>query len=110
MTDEKWDEVVGQIRDTFSVEELIDEPLEPGPGRRRAVVFRAPSGTMKLEYTVTPRVIGTHGVGSKRIGGDTAVAYEYSKDETAARVKAYRDEAGEWVEVNAEALLGGDGG
>jgi hypothetical protein len=105
MTDEKWEEITGRIKDQFVVESEFDEPQEQSPGRCRGIIFQGPSGKMKLEYTTTPVVIGTRGMGSKRIGSTTTVRYEYSPDETRAALAAYRWEHDEWVPMSAETLL-----
>ncbi|MFH1170940.1 MAG: hypothetical protein V1778_00140 [bacterium] len=105
MTEERWLEIVGRIKDTFTVEEEYTEPLTDEPGTVRGIVFAAPTGKMKLEYLSQPVVLGTHGVGSKRIGSTTAVAYEYSPTETRESVKAYRWQDAAWAEIDAEALL-----
>lgn len=107
MTDEKWGEIVGRIKDTFTVEQEYEEALEGEPGTRRVIVFLSPSGKMKLEYVTTPVVVGTHGLGSKRIGSSATVAYDYSDTETKKSLAAFRWEGDTWVEVQADALLGG---
>ena len=106
MTDEKWDELVGRIKDTFPVDDEYEEPLDEGPGTRRVIIFTSPSGKMKLEYVAAPVVIGTHGLGSKRIGSSATVAYEYSETERTNRLAAFRWEGDTWVEIQADALLG----
>ncbi len=101
MTEERWQEIVGRITDTFDVIEHEHEDLDPGPGTIEYIVFATPSMKMKLERTVKPRVVGKRGLGSRRVGSITKVEYQYSESEFVDGVKAYRwdDRQDEWTDV-----------
>lgn len=101
MNDEQWKETVGRIQDTFRVlghEMVRGDELT---GDIETIEFESPQGRMKLERTSKPRVIGQSALGSKRIGGNVAVRYQYSATERINTVKAFRMEpgSGEWVEI-----------
>ena len=106
MTDEKWQQVIGQIKDNF---ELIDQrtedlPEDEGPGSVEIVEFNGPLGKMKLERTSRPLVLDKKTIGSRRIGSDTTVEYVYSDTEKVHKFIAYRfDENNQnWVEMEME--------
>ncbi len=103
MTDERWEEVIDRIKETFPVIDHEHEDLDPGPGTREYVSFTGPAGKMRLERTVKPRVLEVRGQGSKRAGSHTAIDFHYSNSEFVHTVKAYRwdDARAEWVDMEA---------
>lgn len=100
MEDSRWDDIIGRIKDTFVVEEEFNEALPEGPGKREGLVFAGPQGRLKLERTSRPRVIGSHGIASKRIGAQATVAYEYDETEIIRTVKLYRWSDGGWAPMD----------
>lgn len=104
MTEEKWQDIIGQIKDEFKVLEQRTEALENMPGQVEYIIFEGPVGKMKLEFTTKPLVLDKKGLGSRRIGSRTKVEYIYSDTEKVHTFKAYKwDEArNEWVEMEAE--------
>ena len=106
MEESRWQELKGRIKDEFEVHEDYSEDLPDGPGRREVIVFSNAMGKLKLEWTTHPRVEGTRGLGSKRIGGSTRVMYEYSDTEIVESLKAFiwKDDA--WTEIDPEHSLG----
>ena len=103
MTDEKWQEIKGMVKDKFSVldERTEDLPEDGPPGTVEILEFIGPLGKMKLERTDSPLVTGKKTIGSRRIGSITAVEYLYSDTERVHKFKAYKwDENSEsWVEM-----------
>ncbi len=103
MTDERWQEVLGHIKDNFQVLtlETHDLPEEDGRGVIEIVEFIGPVGKMKLERTSQPLVTDKRTIGSKRIGSQTTVEYIYSPTEKVHKLKAFRwsDSDSGWVEV-----------
>lgn len=106
MTDERWTELVGRIKDTFRVEQESTERVAEGRGTKRVVVFSSDQGTIKLEYWRHPAIIGTHGIQSRRIGSSAKIAYSYSPTEEVGYLKAYRLVGQDWKEIDAEAFSG----
>ncbi len=105
MTDEKWQDLVGRIKDTFSVIDERTEPLTSGPGEEQCVIFASPQGTMKLERILRPILLDTHAIASKRIGSSVTVTKEYSETERSSTVTLSVQRGGEWVPVDLDAAL-----
>jgi hypothetical protein len=103
MTPERWQETVGQIKDSFGLTDQRTEDLteEDGGGTVEIVEFKGPLGLMKLEFISQPLVLGKKTIGSKRIGSQTTVEYQYSDTEKTHRLKVskYDENDGNWVEM-----------
>ncbi|MCL5794876.1 MAG: hypothetical protein M1338_00750 [Patescibacteria group bacterium] len=101
MTDEKWQQVIANIKDNFELISHETSPIaeEDGGGEAEIIEFNGPLGKMKLERTTQPLVIDKKTIGSRRIGSQTKVEYVYSDTEKVHRFKAYRwsDPDGGWV-------------
>jgi hypothetical protein len=106
MTLEKWQELVGRLKDTFPIIREGSDDLEP-VGTADFIEFQAPLGHLRLEFVRKPVKIGEHGVGSRRIGSNVQLEAEYSDEDTIQTLKAYKKEGPEgWVELNnIDALL-----
>ena len=106
MTDEKWQEVKGMIKDKFTVIEERTEPFseDRGPGETELIIFLSPMGKVKLERTSQPLVLDKKTFGSKRIGSYTKVEYVYSDSEKVHKFRAYTwNEADQaWAEFSME--------
>ncbi len=104
MTQEKWQQLIGRIKDDFKV---IKHEQKDGAYEGESfeeIVFQGPVGEMKLVRTVKPRVLGEKTRYSNRIGSSTGIEKIYSDTETVDVVKLWRDQNGEWVEVDVSAL------
>ncbi|NUM25088.1 MAG: hypothetical protein HUU49_00520 [Candidatus Buchananbacteria bacterium] len=103
MTSERWQEIIGHVKDNFELINHVTQDLDEdaGPGTIEILEFRTPVGQMKLEWTTQPLIIDKRTIGSKRIGGDVTVEYKYSDTEQVHKFKAFKfDEAQEaWVEL-----------
>lgn len=108
MNQERWDDIVGRIKDSFDVLEHETEDLDPDPGTVERIVFITPAGQMKLERMRKPRVLETRGLGSNRIGSSTAVQTRYSQDEFIDMMTAFvwNEESQEWREVSPDRVMG----
>jgi hypothetical protein len=104
MTEEKWEQIIGNIKDTFkgvsheTLEgelkgEIIDE-----------VVFENDAGTMKLVRHTKPRVLEEKTHYSGRIGSSTGIEKVYSDIDMVNTVKLYREDNGDWQEIDVSAL------
>ena len=105
MLPEKWQELIGKIKDEFTVEETDKIHLdEEGGIEVEYIIFQGPLGRMKLEFITRPVVLGKKTKYSNRLGAETIVDYIYSPDEKTNKLKAYKwDEAGNnWVEMEAK--------
>lgn len=103
MQPDKWEQIKGQIKDSFGdgVEESAVELPEPEVGTKETVVFKGPLGRMKLEYYTRPVVLDKRTHGSRRIGSQTAVEYVYSRDQHIHSLKVFKwDNAqDDWLEL-----------
>lgn len=108
MTDEKWIEIVGRVKDAFAVEEEGEEPLEEEPGKRQWIIFAGPEGSMKLEHISHHYVVGEKSLGSRRIGSGQTIQRKYS-DEVIHKLRAYRlnPSTREWDEIETGSTFGG---
>ena len=108
MTDEKWANTVGKIKDAFKVLEEGSEPLPlQGNGMLEWIAFAGPLGKMKLERTAHPRVVGKNVTHSKRIGSTAAVEYVYDATDIVQYVKAYKwnEGASAWEEFRDAGIV-----
>jgi hypothetical protein len=102
MNDDKWGLLLDRIQEQFGVLEQGDEKDNDVPqAHREFVIFNGPMGRMMLERVTHPRVIGEKSFGGSKYGTGAGVEKIYSPDETVKTVKAYRDDDGEWVEIDA---------
>lgn len=105
MNDERWQETVGRIKDTFTViGESVDD-LEDGSGKRESIEFESPLGRIKLERTTRRAIVGTRGLGSRRIGSSTKVTHTFSATDIHQYVKAYRWQNDDWIELDSSSIL-----
>lgn len=104
MTEEKWQQIVGMIKDRFEVEyEGSEELIDFVNGKVEFIVFDGPLGKIKLEYETKPLILDKKTIGSRRIGSETTVEYVYSENEFSNVFKAYKLTDDEWIELAPEA-------
>ncbi|MDP2708902.1 MAG: hypothetical protein Q8O93_02525 [bacterium] len=107
MLPEKWQDIIGNIKDNFSVEatEKYHEEDEGGADVEY-IIFKGPLGRMKLEFITKPVVLDKKTKYSNRLGAETVVEYVYSPDEKTHKLKAYKwDEAlNDWLEMEAKSF------
>ena len=104
MTQERWKEILGNIKDNFAVEDEGSERLEEEGGADiEYVIFKGPLGKMRLEFISKPVVLDKKTIYSKRIGSETKVEYVYGEEKSHA-LNVYKwDEGGDnWMEIEAE--------
>lgn len=106
MTDERWKEIITKIKNAFevSVHETEELPENVGKGTVEYIEFEGPLGKMRLERTTQAVVLDKKTLGSRRIGGETAVQYVYSDDEVFHKFSAlqWNDVTGEWDEMKMD--------
>lgn len=107
MRPEKWENLIGDIKDKFEVEEHDKKHLdEQGGTDIESIIFKGPLGRMKLEFITKPVVLDKKTSYSQRIGSQVDIEYVYSEDEKTNRLVAYKwDEAqNEWIEIDADSF------
>ena len=102
---DRWKDILGQIKENFSVLEhqtLASE--ERGGVTTEYIVFEGPLGKMKLEFITKPKVIDKKTTYSNRIGSEVNVDYIYSPSEKVHQFFIYRWEEAEdaWRPVEAD--------
>lgn len=105
MTLEKWQDILGNIKDNFKYENESEEHLDDEGGVDiHSIEFQGPLGRMRLEYVSKPVILDKKTTYSKRIGSETQVDYVYSETEKSGKLMIYKwDESqDDWVEVDAE--------
>lgn len=103
MTQEKWDNIIGNVKDNFKVEKDGSEHLDEYGGMDiEFIIFQGPLGRIKLEFITKPVVLDKKTNYSKRIGSETQVEYIYSKDEKSYKFIVYKWNGDEWKEINGE--------
>ncbi len=106
MTDEQWHQLLDRIESVFDVieNEAEDRKDDDMPfGFVEWVVFEGDAGRIRLERTVTPRVLEKKVLHAHR-GGSEAVHKVYSQTERVSDLRAYRWDPRQeaWNEMNAE--------
>lgn len=104
MTEEKWQQLVGRIKDEFEVLSHEKTGDESSRDSREEIIFIGPAGKMRLVRSIKPRVLGEKTYYSGRLAAQTGIEKIYSDTETVDFVKLYREDRGEWAEIDAGAL------
>lgn len=105
MNQERWENLVNDIKDKFEVEDHGNKHLdEMGGTDIEFIVFKGPLGRIKLTYVTKPVVLDKKMNYSQRIGSETSIEYTYSENERTARLIAYKwdDNENDWVEIDAD--------
>lgn len=108
MTPEKWEQIKGEIKDNFQVEEDNKEHLEEQGGIDiEYIIFQGPMGKMKLEFVAKPVIVDKKTNYSLRIGSESRVEYIYSDAEKSYHLYAFKwdEEEGDWVEIDSNSLF-----
>lgn len=103
MTEERWEDIKGMVKDKFEILEEKREPLELKTGltetqkigEKEIIIFNSPIGKTKLEYIVKPVVIDKKEHFSKRMGTTSQTEYILSDSDFSYRMEAFR-----WNEIN----------
>lgn len=106
MNDERWYDLIEQIRTKFKITHQEEHPPHHGPGKVEVVEFEGPGGRMRLERVTRPVVLERRSHFSKRIGGETTEEFIYSEDEFSHRLTLYRWQDGAWEEEDYRRMMG----
>ncbi len=99
MTNEKWEETVGLIKEKFGIKNQFKELIDDG-GEKETIEFQGPLGLMRLERTVKPKVLGVKTLYSKRAGtAAKKVKPTLSAEEKVSFVEAFVFQNEQWVEI-----------
>lgn len=99
MTNKKWEETVGLIKEKFGIKNQFKENLE-GNGEKEIIEFQGPLGLMRLERTVKPKTLGFRTLYTKRAGTVAKkVKPILSTEEKVSFVKAFVWKEERWIEI-----------
>lgn len=107
MSPDKWNNIIGQIKDSFEVEEHGDRHEDKMGGIDiEFIIFKGPLGRIKLEFVSKPVVLDKKTTYSNRIGSGTKVDYIYSDTEKSNKMMAYKWDEGEdrWIEMDGSSF------
>lgn len=108
MSPERWEQIKGEIKDNFQVEENDKEHLEEQGGVDiEYIIFHGPMGKIKLEFVTRPVVIDKKTNYSLRIGSESRVEYIYSDTEKSYHLYAFKRDGEEedWTEIDSNTLF-----
>ena len=107
MTPERWNNIVGGIKEKFTVLEEGEFELEDMPGTCESIVFESPMGKMKLEFITKPVITDKKVITSRRIGASASVEYTYSDTEETHKFECYRwdEKLDDWKQVKEDGLF-----
>lgn len=109
MTEEKWTDLIENLREKFQIVEenetpdiLADDLGNEIRGVKQRVVFIAPQGKMLVTRTTRPAIIDKKSHYHKTQGGGALTEYVTSDTETTSRLNVFSwDEAsGDWREID----------
>jgi len=103
MLQEKWKDVLNNIKDSFEVlDEGQEEYDDEGGVLIEYIDFIGPMGKMKLEFITKPVIVDKKVNYSKRIGSESDVKYIYSETEYTSKMIAYRWDGEDWEEIDGK--------
>lgn len=109
MNDEKWLDLLGEIKERLEVLEHRKENFDikddfgvKGKGEREIIVFKGEMGKMKLEREKRPVILDKKVHYVKTKGTGAMIEYVLSEEETTSKVFCYRwnEQLQEWEEIN----------
>ena len=100
---ERWNSIISDIKDKFTVLDERHESFEDMPGDIHVIEFETPVGRVKLEFTQRPLVLDKKSITSHRIGAHAKVEYTYSETESTYKMSAYKwnDRTDEWEDMKS---------
>ena len=113
MTEEKWQNIKGMVKDKFASVEQKTEPLElktgltesQNIGQKETLIFDSPLGKVKLEYLTKPVVLDKKEHYSKRMGSSAQTEYILSDTEFVRRMDAYLWKNDEWEKIDSSSFI-----
>jgi len=103
MTDERWQELVGRLKDEQKVESETTEDLEGRPGTVARLIVSTPIGRVRLSRTSAPRMTNQKTFYSKRSTSTASVQAEYDESDIVHSFIVEKDNgSGTWQELNIQ--------
>lgn len=107
MRPERWQEILDQVRQNFTVEDEGEETSdEQGGTVLQYIEFNGPLGRLRLEFTTHPALLDTKTTYHKRIGSETEVKYIYSPTDKVHSLGVYRwdENESDWIPFETKAF------
>lgn len=104
---EKWQSIVGKVKDKFVIDDEGKQHLEDEGGVDiEYMVFTSPIGKIRLELVIKPVILDKKTTYSRRIGSETKVDYIYS-DEKSYKLYTYKwdDNENDWLEIESNNFI-----
>jgi hypothetical protein len=107
MKPERWQEIMEQVRKSFTIEdEGKYEDEEQGGTTVEYIEFSGPLGHLRLEFSTHRAILETKTKYHKRIGSETEVEYVYSPFDKVHTLQVFKwdDAQDEWVPFETKAF------
>ncbi|MBI5135465.1 hypothetical protein HZA86_04520 [Candidatus Uhrbacteria bacterium] len=102
MTQERWDQLVEQLRKQGWIEQ--EDSQQTDQTTTQTVITATPAGKMKLVFVIKPKFLGAHTTYNRRAGAPVIVEPTYSADETVTVFELYRWAGDDWQRLDDAAL------
>lgn len=107
MNDEKWEQLVENIRSKFEVLELRTEEVDTHDHTEThdTLVFNNQGLRFRLVRETKPLVLGKKEFYSHRPGDTARTEYQVSDTEVSHKLRVYKEnDFGEWEEINSDSF------
>lgn len=105
MNQEKWEQLIGRIKDESAVIEHGTSEGEFANETVETIVFENAAGRLKLERTIRPRLLGEKTKYAGRLGSQVSIEKVYSEDELVDSIKLFKQNGSDWQELDPNALI-----
>ncbi len=107
--DHAWDRIVDAIEAKFGLKDhgratRAVEGTKDLTEHVSFVVFERGGDSYKLERVVGPAIIDRKTIGARRAGASVRYENVYDPTETSLRTNLYREDGGEWTQIDPSAL------
>ncbi len=106
MTYERWQEIKTRFKNITPPALIGQEDLPEGPGYREFIEAELPSGKIRLELWIRPKVLERKTLYTHRMNTAATVKYQYDDTEQTLTLRVFRwqSEQNNWQEVGLETL------
>ena len=105
MNKERWSQTLDKIMSQFEVHDHTKEASPDEISKVETIIFSSPLGKIKLIYTSRPVIVEKKIIGAYRRGKSKAqVENVYSETETTGQLEAWREQNGEWEQIDAKSF------
>lgn len=104
MTDERWQSLVGNLKDNLEVTDHYFEDFSDTPGEIEVYEVRSPLGLIKVSRLSHPRQISAKAIYSKRGNSVINIQHDYDMHDIihTLLIEKYDSNSGTWQELSAD--------